>query len=106
MYAKKSIAIGKYADGHTGHGHAAAKRLAPKFFVRLVPKAGNDEGLQRPRTAVGAGTAVVDGNRVLKQYETMQQMVKQLNSKGMKKKQKRMGRMGGGFPGLPGGFGF
>ena len=52
MYAKKSITIGKYADGHTGHGHAAAERLAPKFFVRLVPKAGIDEGLQRLRTAL------------------------------------------------------
>ena len=61
---------------------------------------------RKKRIAAGSGTAVVDVNRVLKQYETMQQMVKQLNSKGMKKKQKRMGRMGGGFPGLPGGFGF
>lgn len=52
MYAKKSITIGKYADGHTGHGHAAAEWLAPKFFVRLVPKAGIDEGLQRLRTAL------------------------------------------------------
>ena len=43
MYAKKSIAIGGDADGHTGHGHAAAEWLAPKFFVRFVPKAGIDE---------------------------------------------------------------
>ena len=60
---------------------------------------------RKKRIAAGSGTAVVDVNRVLKQYETMQQMVKQLNSKSMKKKQKKMGRMGG-FPGLPGGFGF
>ena len=40
--AEEGIAIGGYADGHTGHGHTAAKRLAPKFFVRLVPKAGNE----------------------------------------------------------------
>lgn len=52
MYAKKSVAIGRYADGNTGYGHAAAKRLAPKFFVRLVPKTGIDEGLQRLRTAL------------------------------------------------------
>ena len=52
MYAKKSITIGKYTDGHTGHGHAAAERLGPKFFVRLVPKASVDEGLQRLRTAL------------------------------------------------------
>ena len=60
---------------------------------------------RKKRIADGSGTAVVDVNRLLKQYETMQQMVKQLNSKSMKKKQKKMGRMGG-FPGLPGGFGF
>ena len=67
---------------------------------------GKPNSSRKKRIAAGSGTAVVDVNRVLKQYETMQQMVKQLNSKGMKKKQKRMGRMGGGFPGLPGGFGF
>ena len=43
VYAEECVAIGGYADGHTGHGHAAAERLAPKFFVRFVPKAGIDE---------------------------------------------------------------
>ena len=43
VYAEECVAIGGYADGHTGHGHAAAQRLAPKFFVRLVPKASIDE---------------------------------------------------------------
>ena len=52
MYAKKSIAIGKYADGHTGHGNAAAQGFAAKFFIRLVPKASIDERLQRLRTAL------------------------------------------------------
>lgn len=60
---------------------------------------------RKKRIAAGSGTAVVDVNRLLKQYETMQMMVKQLNSKSMKKKQKRMKKMGG-FPGFPGGFGF
>lgn len=50
--AEEGVAIGRYADGHTGHGHAAAEWLAPKFFVCLVPKAGIDEGLQRLRTAL------------------------------------------------------
>ncbi len=50
---------------------------------------------RKKRIAAGSGTQVVDINRLLKQYEGMQQMVKQL-----------LGRMGGGggFPGFGGGF--
>ena len=56
---------------------------------------------RKKRIAAGSGTSVVDVNRLLKQYETMQQMVKQLSGKNMKKLQRKMGRMGGGgFPGL------
>ena len=63
---------------------------------------------RKRRIAAGSGTSVVDVNRLLKQYDAMQQMVKQLSSKNMKKLQKKMGRMGGGggFPGLGGGFRF
>ncbi len=59
---------------------------------------------RKKRIAAGSGTAVVDVNRLLKQFETMQQLVKQLNGKKGRKMQKRMGRMGGrgGFPGMPG----
>ena len=65
---------------------------------------------RKKRIAAGSGTSVVDVNRLLKQFEAMQQMMKQLSGKNMKKLQKKMGRMGGGFPGMgggfPGGFGF
>ncbi len=64
---------------------------------------------RKKRIAAGSGTAVVDVNRLLKQYESLQQMMKQLNGKNMKKLQKKMGRfggMGGGFPGMPGFGGF
>ena len=61
---------------------------------------------RKKRIAAGSGTNVVDVNRLLKQYEAMQQMVKQLSGKNMKKLQKKMGRSGGGFPGLGGGFNF
>ncbi len=57
---------------------------------------------RKKRIAAGSGTSVVDVNRLLKQYDAMQQMVKQLTGKNAKKLQKKMGRMGGGFPG--GGF--
>ena len=61
---------------------------------------------RKKRIAAGSGTSVVDVNRLLKQYESMQQMVKQLSGKNMKKLQKKMGRMGGGFSGFGGGFPF
>ncbi len=47
---------------------------------------------RKKRIAAGAGVAVVDVNRLLKQYEMMQSMAKQLSGK----KMKRMRR--GGFP--------
>ena len=63
---------------------------------------------RKKRIAAGSGTTVVDVNRLLKQHEAMQTMMKQLTGKNMKKLQKKMGKMGGmgGFPGMPGGFGF
>ena len=62
---------------------------------------------RKKRIAAGAGVAVVDVNRLLKQFEAMQQMVRQFSGKNMKKLQKKMSRMGGmgGLGGL-GGFGF
>ena len=60
---------------------------------------------RKKRIAAGSGTTVVDINRLLKQFEAMQQMTKQLTGKNMKKLQKKMGRMGGGgglFGGFPG----
>ena len=62
---------------------------------------------RKKRIAAGSGTSVVEVNRLLKQYEAMQQMVRQLSGKNMKKLQKKMGRMGGGgFPGMSGFPGF
>ena len=59
---------------------------------------------RKKRIAAGSGTSVVDVNRLIKQFDAMQQMMKQFSGKNMKKMQKKMGRMGG-LPGL-GGFGF
>ncbi len=61
---------------------------------------------RKKRIAAGSGTSVVDVNRLLKQFEAMQQMMKQFSGKNMKKLQKKMSRMGGmgGFP--RGGFPF
>ena len=83
-----------------------AIRLSMTKAMRQNPAMLNSS--RKRRIAAGSGTSVVDVNRLLKQYDAMQQMVKQLSSKNMKKLQKKMGRMGGGggFPGLGGGFRF
>ena len=58
---------------------------------------------RRKRIAAGAGVKVEDVNRLLKQYEQMKKMFKQMNSKGAKRKMMRgMNNMPGGF----GNFGF
>ena len=58
---------------------------------------------RKKRIAVGAGVKVEDVNRLLKSFEQMRKMMKQLQGSGMGKKLKRMSRMGGfggGFPGF------
>ncbi len=58
---------------------------------------------RKKRIAAGAGVKVEDVNRLLKSFEQMRKMMKQLQGPGMGKKLKRMGRMGGfkgGFPGM------
>ena len=63
---------------------------------------------RKKRIAAGSGTSVVDVNRLIKQFDAMQQMMKQFSGKNMKKLQKKMGKGGGfpGMPGMPGGIGF
>ena len=54
----------------------------------------------RRRIAAGSGMKVEDVNRLMKQYEQMKKMFKQMNSKGGKKKLMRsFGNMGGMNPG-------
>ena len=52
---------------------------------------------RKRRIALGCGQKVEDVNRLLKQFEQMQQIMKQMNGK----KRKLFGKMGG-FPGIPG----
>lgn len=56
---------------------------------------------RKRRIAAGAGVAVVDVNRVIKQYDTMQQMMKQMNGAGKRqmKKQMKKAKKNGGVPG-------
>ena len=61
---------------------------------------------RKKRIAAGSGTSVVDVNRLLKQFDAMQQMMKQFSGKNMKKLQKKMGKMPGGLGGFGGMGGF
>ncbi|MCD7947956.1 MAG: signal recognition particle protein [Oscillospiraceae bacterium] len=54
---------------------------------------------RKKRIAAGSGTQIVDINRLLKQFEMMQQMTRQMNGGNLKKLGK-LGKMGK-FPGLP-----
>ncbi len=59
-------------------------------------------GSRRKRIAAGAGVTVEEVNKLMKQYEQMKKMFKQMNSKGGKRNMMR--KMGG--MNMPGGFGF
>ncbi|MEG1632975.1 MAG: signal recognition particle protein [Oscillospiraceae bacterium] len=59
---------------------------------------------RKKRIAAGSGTAVVDVNRLLKQYDMMLTMMKQFSGNG--KKMKKLAKMGGGIPGMGGMGGF
>jgi len=63
---------------------------------------------RKKRIAAGCGQEVVDVNRIIKQYDAMNQMMKQFSGRKLKKLQKKMGMMGGNSGGLGGfgGFGF
>jgi signal recognition particle subunit SRP54 len=61
---------------------------------------------RKRRIAAGAGVQVHDVNRMLKEFEQMQDMMKKMQGGGLMKMMKRMGTMkgmlgGGGFPGMP-----
>ena len=73
------------------------------IILSMTPAEREDPSLlnnsRKKRIAAGSGTQVVDINRLLKQFDLMQQMSRQFSGKQMK----RMGRMGkfGKMPGMP-----
>ena len=58
---------------------------------------------RKRRIAAGAGVQVQDVNRMLKEFEQMQDMMKKMSGGGMMKMMKRMAAMKGGMKGLGGG---
>ena len=72
-------------------------------YERETPSVLNSS--RKRRIALGSGVKVEDINKLLKQFDMMNQMMKQLSGPGASRKMKRMGKLGGmgglgGFPGL------
>ena len=69
------------------------------IILSMTPAEREDPSLlnssRKKRIAAGCGLQVVDVNRLLKQFEGMQQMARQLSGRGMKKMKKGKGRFGG-----------
>ena len=67
---------------------------------------------RKRRIAAGSGTKVEDVNKLLKQFEMMQNLMRQMTGPGASKKMKKKARQFGGMPGMgglggmPGGFRF
>jgi len=79
-------------------GRIEAMILSMTPYERENPSCLNHS--RKRRIAAGSGTKVEDLNRLLKQFNTMQQMMRQFTGPGASRKMKRMGRRG--FPGFPG----
>jgi signal recognition particle subunit SRP54 len=57
---------------------------------------------RKRRIATGAGVPVQEVNRMLKQFEQMQAMMKQMKKGGLAKMMRGLGALKGGIPGMPG----
>ncbi len=80
------------------------------IILSMTPAEREDPSLlnnsRKKRVAAGAGVGVVDVNRLLKQFEAMRQMTRQMNDPRLRKMAKK-GRLGGmGMPGMGRGFPF
>ena len=82
-------------------GRVSAMILSMTPYERDNPSCLNHS--RKQRICKGAGVKVEELNRLLKQFESMNQMMKQMNNPKAMKKLRRMGGKGG-FPGMPGGF--
>jgi len=88
---------GKALDNVTVDEKALARTEA--IILSMTPEERENPSIlgssRKKRIAAGSGTQVVDINRLLKQFEMMQQMTKQFSGKNMKRN--RFGKMKG-FP--------
>ena len=103
----KALEGAQMDDKAIAHIEAIITSMTP--YERENPEVLNSS--RKKRIAAGSGTQVVDINRMLKQFEMIQSMMKQFSGGKVPKHLRRMmgkkgGRgmmpgMGGGFPGLP-----
>ena len=95
----------KSLTGATVDEKAMARTEA--IILSMTPKERENPGIlgnsRKKRIAAGSGTSVVEVNRLLKQYDMMLQLVKQMS--GNSRKMKKFAKMGG-MPGMPGMGGF
>ena len=95
---------GKALEGAAIDEGALARTEA--IILSMTPAEREDPSLlnnsRKKRIAAGSGTQVVDINRLLKQFDVMQQMSKQFSGKQIKRMSK-LGKLGklGKMPGLP-----
>ena len=95
---------GKALEGAAIDEGALARTEA--IILSMTPAEREDPSLlnnsRKKRIAAGSGTQVVDINRLLKQFDMMQQMSKQVSGKQIKRMSK-LGKLGklGKMPGLP-----
>ena len=94
MGALKGAAVDEKALSRT---EAIIQSMTP--YERENPAVLNHS--RKRRIAAGSGVKVEDINRLLKQFDMMNQMIKQFSGPGASKKMKRMSKLGG-FPGMPG----
>ncbi len=86
----------------------SAMRRTKAIIQSMTMKERENPGLlnasRKRRIAAGAGVNVVDVNRVIKQYDAMQQMMKQMTGAGkrqMRRQMKKNQRSGGNAPQMP-----
>lgn len=61
---------------------------------------GKSKASRKRRIATGAGVQIQDVNRLLNQFDQMQQMMKKMKGGGLMKMMKKLGGMKGGLPGM------
>ena len=94
----KNVEVDEKAMGRT---EAIILSMTP--YERENPNVLNHS--RKRRIAAGAGVPVEEINKLLKQFETMQALVRQMSGPGAKKRMRGMAKFGGGMPGgfrLPG----
>ena len=94
--ALEGVSINKKALAHT---EAIILSMTPQ--ERENPSILNSS--RKKRIAAGCGLQVVSVNRLLKEFEMMQQMTKQMSKMAGKRRKGKFGKLPGGFPGgMPG----